>query len=241
MDYLDELAKPFFFTGGDEACLIIHGFTGTPAHMRQLGEFLHQEGDYTVSGILLPGHGTSLEEMSKTDWQDWLEAVDQEYQKLAKDYSQVYVMGLSMGGVLSLLLAQEYDVDKVVSIAAPIKIYDKKAYLAPILKYFKDFETWEDSEDKYEYDIGYSGLPVKSVHDLLKLIRLAKKRLDRITSPTLVIQSKQDKTVKPVSAEIIYKEIASDSKELLWLDESGHVCTIGPEKNLLHKEILDFL
>ncbi|GAB6137015.1 alpha/beta hydrolase [Halanaerobaculum tunisiense] len=241
MDYLDELAKPFFWENSAEACLIIHGFTGTPAHMRQLGEFLHQEGAYTVKGMLLPGHGTSLEEMEQTDWQDWLQAAKEEYEQLTQEYDKVYVMGLSMGGVLTLLLAQEYDVDKIIPIAAPIKIWDKKAYLAPILKYFKRFEKVEEADDKPKYDIGYSGMPVKSIQDLLKLMKLANNSLDQIESPLLVIQSNQDQTVKPVSAQMIYEGVASKEKEILWLEESGHVCTIGPEQNKLQDRILVFL
>ncbi|AGB40735.1 esterase/lipase [Halobacteroides halobius DSM 5150] len=241
MKYLDQLAKPFFWEAGNKACLIIHGFTGTPAHMRQLGEFLYQKGDYTVSGILLPGHGTSMEDMEESTWRDWLQAAREEYERLDQAYDQVYVMGLSMGGALTLLLAEEYNVDKIIPIAAPIKIFDKKAYLAPILKYFKRFEHWEESEEKDKYDIGYLGMPVKSIQDLLKLMRLAKQDLGQIDSPALIVQSYQDETVKPISAKLIYDGIMSLDKEIMWLERSGHVCTLGPEKDQIHKKILNFL
>ncbi|MCK8817981.1 alpha/beta fold hydrolase [Natroniella sulfidigena] len=242
MDYLSEYAKPFYFEGNQTACLLIHGFTGSPAHMRLLGEALHQEG-YTVKGILLPGHGTSMEDMEQTDWQDWLAAVEEEYQKLRAEYSKVYLLGLSMGGILSLLLAQNYAVDKVVSIAAPIKIYNKLAYLTPVLKYLKRFNYSSGGEKlEYEtYDVGYSATPVRTVPCLLKLMKLAKNNLEQVECPTLIIQSHQDQTVKPVSAEMIYNQVASQEKDILWLEESGHVVTLGPEKELVHQRIIEFL
>lgn len=242
MNYLDQYAKPFSFEDkADAVCLLIHGFTGSPSHMRYLGEFLHQEANYDVEGILLPGHGTTLEDMEETDWKDWLNKAKEEYKKLDQEYDKVYVMGLSMGGILSLILAEEYNVDGVVSIASPIKIYDRLAYLTPILKYFKRYDLWEEDQEKDKYDVGYSASPLKTVPSLLKLMRRAKKNLKKIKAPALIIQSYQDQTVKPVSAEIIYKKIASEEKELLWLENSGHVCTIGEEKDLIHEKVYSFL
>jgi len=242
VDYLNEYAKPFLWEASQtEACLLLHGFTGSPAHMRYLGEYLHQQGGYTVRGALLPGHGTSVEEMAATTHQDWLTAAEEEYQQMAEDYEQVYVMGLSMGGVLSLLLAEEYEVDKVIPIAAPVKIHDKLAYLSPVLKYFKQYDSWAEPEDQDEYDVGYSKMPVKCVPELLELMKMMEQNLGQVTCPALIVQSYQDETVKPVSAEIIEKKIVSSQPRILWLEESGHVCTVGPEKEEIHQQVLNFL
>ncbi|WP_408954467.1 alpha/beta hydrolase [Natroniella sp. ANB-PHB2] len=242
MEYISEYAEPFYFEGNQTACLLIHGFTGSPAHMRLLGEALHQEG-YTVSGILLPGHGTCVEDMEQTDWQDWLTAVEEEYQQLRAEYNQVYLLGLSMGGILSLLLAENYAVDKVVSLAAPIKIQNKLAYLTPILKWFKRFQYSSNGDNLEEetYAVGYSATPLKTVPSLLKLIRLAKNDLEKVKCPALVIQSYKDKTVKPVSAEIIYEQVMSQKKDILWLEKSRHVVTLGSEKEMVHRQIINFL
>jgi len=244
MEYLHEYVKPFFYEGKDEGCLIIHGFTGSPAHMRPLGEILRKQG-YTVSGILLKGHGTSLEDMEKTDWQDWLQSAREGYEQLRKKCSKVYVMGLSMGGTLSLLLAEHFPVDKVISIAAPVRVFDKLLPYASVLKYFRRFITWEDSPavegEKKEYDIGYKGVPVRCAPSLWKLMKMVERDLPRITCPALIVQSRMDKTVKPESAQMIYDGISSTRKEILWLECSKHVCTLGPEREIMHEKILSFL
>lgn len=246
MEHFHRYARPFDYEGGEEGCLLVHGFTGTPAHMRLLGESLHKAG-YTVKGILLKGHGTRIEDMEKVTWQDWLQDAVAGYEALRNICSKVYVMGLSMGGVLSLLLAEQYPVDKVVPIAAPVRIRDRKAYGAPILKYFQKFKKWGENggtpvmEEFTEYKLGYDGFAVEAVSHLLKLMKMAEKNLRQINCPTLVVQSKMDETVNPVSAQIIYDRVSASQKEILWLDRSKHVCTIGPEREVMHKKIHEFL
>lgn len=246
MEYFHRYAQAFDYEGGAEGCLLIHGFTGTPAHMRLLGESLHKKG-YRVKGILLKGHGTKIVDMEKVTWQDWLQDAVAGYEALRKTCSKVYVMGLSMGGVLSLLLAEQYPVDKVVPIAAPVRIYDRKAYGAPLLKHFQRFRKWGGSgdgstaEEFTDYKLGYDGFSVEALCHLLKLMKLGEKNLHQIQCPTLIIQSKTDETVKPVSAQIIYDKIRAPQKEILWLERSKHVCTIGPERELIHERIQEFL
>lgn len=244
MNYLHEYAQPFFFEGNEGGCLLIHGFTGSPAHMRLLGEALHRQ-RYTVSGILLKGHGTCLEDMAKTGWNDWLNDAKEGYDRLCKKCSKVHVIGLSMGGILSLILAENYPVDKVISIASPIRVYDRLLPFACVMKHFKRFNTWKKSEpmqgEAAEYDIAYSGLPVNGAASLYNLMKTAEKHLSKITCPAFIIQSRIDGIVKPESAEIIYNSISSTHKELLWLEHSKHVCTIGSERDIVYDNIVTFL
>jgi carboxylesterase len=244
MKEIPKYAKPFFFEGSNKACLLIHGFKGSPGQMRYLGEFLHREGGYTISGILLPGHGSSEDKMEESDWEDWLNSARKEYEGLAQDYDKVYVVGLSMGGLLSLILAEEYKLDRVISIASPMKIFDKLAYFTPVLRYFKRFKgdkqgLIQSVED--EYDVYYNSTPLATVPSLLKLMKMAKDNLFKVSAPILIIQSRDDETVKPISAEIIYQGVSSQDKEILWLNEGGHVCTINGDKKIIHNKILEFL
>lgn len=183
--------------------------------------------------------------MEKTNWKDWLNDTKEGYEQLRKRCSKVYVMGLSMGGILTLLLAEQYPVDKIVSIAAPIRIYDRLAPYACIFKYFKRFNRWENSEpstgENTQYNIGYSGVPVKCVPSLLNLMKKAEKSLSQVICPTLIVQSYTDETVKPISAQIIYDGIAAPQKEIFWLEQSKHICTLGLEREIMHEKIISFL
>ncbi|KAB3539687.1 alpha/beta fold hydrolase [Alkaliphilus pronyensis] len=243
MDFSKE-TKAFFLDGGNEGCLLIHGFTGSAAHMRPLGNYLHENG-YTVNGILLKGHGTTVEDMEKCSYREWVESAFNGYNKLKQRCDKIYVMGLSMGGILSLYLAEKLPVEKVVSISAPIILKDPLAKWTPILKHIKKYNKWSvdkiKNKEKNNPAIGYSIIPIKSVPELLKLIKITKNRLVDITCPLLVVQPMLDKHVKPVSADIIFNKTSSTYKEKLWLQNSPHACTLGPEKELLHRRILQFI
>jgi len=99
-------AEPFNHDGSDVAVLLCHGFTSTAKSMRPWGEYLAERG-FTVRVPLLPGHGTTWQEMNQTRWEDWYACVDKEFRELHQTCERVVVGGLSMGGTLALKLAQE--------------------------------------------------------------------------------------------------------------------------------------
>src|SRR5271169_2124203 len=100
-------AEPFSCDGGPVGVLLCHGFTGTPQSLRPWAEYLTEAG-LTVRVPRLPGHGTSWQEMNRTRWEDWYAEADRNYRELRERCSKVFVMGLSMGGTLTLGLAEQY-------------------------------------------------------------------------------------------------------------------------------------
>lgn len=246
MEYMHENAKPFFLECGEHAVLLTHGFTGSPAHMRPLGERLHAAG-FTVQGILLPGHGTSIADMKKSTWQDWLAAELEAVHQLKEKYKYVSVCGLSMGGVLTLLAAEQMDVTACVPISTPIKIRFPFIGLAKPASYFIKEMRWgpgsavHDDRLMMEYNIGYSGYPTDKAHDLNILMKKAHRNLYLVNCPTLVVQSHADLTVRSVSAQMIYDGISSREKDILWLEKVPHVCTISYECDKIAEKMIAHL
>ena len=94
--------EPFYFTAGKRAVLLLHGFTGNSADVRQLGRFLEKRG-YTSIAPHYKGHGTAPEQLIQTGPSDWWQDVVTAYQTLVDDgYEQIAVAGLSLGGVFTL-------------------------------------------------------------------------------------------------------------------------------------------
>src|SRR5918998_1676938 len=89
--------EPWSTNGGRHGVLVLHGFTGCPQSMRPLAEAFADEG-YTVDLPLLPGHGTSPDDLAATRWSDWSGAAEAVYENLAARCDRVVVAGLSMGG-----------------------------------------------------------------------------------------------------------------------------------------------
>lgn len=239
-------AQPFFLEGGSHAVLLMHGFTGSVAHMRPIGEALHAAG-FTVRGINLPGHAETLEAMKASTWEDWLGAGRQAVKALREKYDAVSAMGLSMGGCISLILAEEGLVDAAVPVSAPMAAQNKFLPLAGVLYRLVPQISWgegggpKDHMLDPKYNLGYGGFPTRCGADLYKLIRMAREGLGKITCPLMVVQSRGDETITASSAGQIMEKSASEVKKMLWLDEVPHVCTITKEAPHIAEEAAAFL
>ena len=245
-----ENAKPFFLAGGRHAVLLLHGFTGSPSHMRLIGEGLNKAG-FTVRGIALKGHNATIEDMMHATWHDWLEDARKACAELLSEYERVSVAGLSMGGVLSLILAEEYAnnadhaLTACIPIEAPMNTTNRFRHLSLLAAPFmpvmnKRADGSRDTLDK-AYDYGYNQIPTAKTHDLNVLMARAKRDLPLVTCPVLAIQSHGDKTVSADSLDTILRGISSEKKASLWLDSAPHVATISPEKDKIIRAMTEFL
>ena len=120
-------AEPFFLLGSRTGILLIHGFTGTPKEMRWMGEYLNRELGFTCLGVRLTGHGTRPKDMVRSRWTDWTVSVEDGYNLLSGITDSIYLVGLSMGGALSLLMSTwfEQHVKGVVTMSAPYELIDE--------------------------------------------------------------------------------------------------------------------
>src|SRR3989338_5939970 len=217
--------EPYLFLNenSDKTMILVHGLTGSPWETRELGEFLYKN-NFTVYGVRLYAHGTNVEQLRYSKWQQWYGSVEDAYGTLKYYSSNIYVGGVSTGAALSLMLAENHpDIKAVVSMAAPIYLNSKKSMFAVILKYFMPYSPREltDEEKQYYYDMHV----VNAVEQLYKAIGAYRKNLDKITQPVLILQATNDTTVFSISAEIINKNLGSTNKTLIWYNETKHVLT----------------
>ncbi len=235
-------SEPFLLPGDSRGVLLTHGFTGAPPEMRLLGDYLNSLG-YTVLAPRLSGHGSTVEEMNETAWPHWYGTVEDGYYYLSGLCSEISAIGLSMGGILSLKLAAEYPLRQVVSLSSPIYIADKRLPLLPVYRLFRNFVPQKPRTLEVEdiYNLAYDSVPLKSLASLLELIELVKNILPAIKVPALIVQSRNEHTVKPESAQYIYDHLGSPEKKIIWLKKSGHVVTLDSEKEVLFEHIAGFL
>ena len=98
--------EPFSSPGTSMGVLVLHGFTGNPYSMRPLAERIAEVG-YSVELPRLPGHGTSLDDLVPRRWSDFVEVALNSYDELAGRCEKVAVVGLSVGGGLTAMIAEE--------------------------------------------------------------------------------------------------------------------------------------
>lgn len=243
MEQINPQAAPFDLVGNEIQCLLIHGFTASPSEMKPLGEYLHQEG-YSVKAPLLPGHGTIPADLNQTTWADWFETVRLEAEALLTR-GPVVVIGLSMGALLALEAgARIKGLAGVVSINAPLVLRNQLSGLVPLVKIFRD-SIPKKIGDEYNNlaargRFAYDCLPVNGYINMKKLAKDVVLRLKEIDIPTLVVQAGLDETVDPASAKLLHRGLPA-GHEILWLPNSRHVATMGPELAILGEEIIDFI
>ena len=240
--FLHENARDFYFPGNKTGILLIHGFGGSPSEMRYIGDYLKDK-SFSVRGVLLKGHGTSPQEMKKTNHKDWIKSAEQAYLELAEQCNEVFVVGFSMGGVIALHLAQKYDIKGIVSLSTPIKILSRQYYIAALVKYlyFATGKQLNTIKQKDPFIISYDRTPVKCIISLMQLINIVKSDLHKIEKPILIMQSYGDGTVHPSSANFIYKRIGSTDKSIIFLHNSGHIITCDCEKDQVFEEVHNFI
>lgn len=237
-------AEPFFLSGGRTGVLVCHGFTGTTQSMRGLGEHLNAAG-HTVIGPRLAGHGTTPQDMATTTAADWIASVDTALAELKTHCDRIFMVGLSMGGILTLYTAAQHadTVLGAISINAPVRIGSPDlaglAFLAQAPLTIPGVGS--DIKDPGSKELAYAELPVPALRQLYALAAVTRDLLPRITCPTLVMQSREDHLVQPKNARRIVRELGSSRIELQWLDNSYHVATLDHDKDLIAARTAAFI
>jgi carboxylesterase len=244
-----EDGKPFFFEGGKTGCLLIHGFTGTTSSMRPMGEFLAAKG-VTVLGPRLPGHGTDVNDMGKWAYTDWTAMVETALAELRDLCDTIFVSGLSMGGLLTLYLAEKHSdsLAGIMPISSPVR------WLAPgangvalkfvgVLKHvLKTFPgPGHDLKDPDVVEVAYEKLSTNAAHELVKLAGVVDADLARITCPVRLFAAREDHVVPPRNSQYIYDNVSSSDKEIIWLDNCYHVATLDYDKEKIFESSYNFM
>ena len=220
-------AEPDFFEGGPIGVLVLHGFTGNPGSMRTLAERLAAAG-FTVDLPLLPGHGTVIEDMIATGWSDWLACVEERYAALAERCEEVVVVGLSMGGALTAWLGSEHpEIAGLVCINAVVSVPPgmREAVQEVLASGADRFEgIGSDIAEPGVTELAYPETPLAPLLTMFDAADNLGDRMSRITSPLLIITSRQDHVVPPENSDLLAASV-SGPVERIWCDRSYHVVT----------------
>lgn len=221
-------AEPFRHDGGPVGVVCCHGFTGSPHSMRPWAEHLAQAG-YTVEAPRLPGHGTRWQDLNDTRWQDWYGELERTYLRMLDRCERVYVAGLSMGGTLTLRLAQcRRDIAGIVLVNPSVMTLRRDAKLLPIAGRLGRSVSGIGSDIKKptEGEFGYDRTPLRAAWSLSQLWKLVRADLPAVRTPMLLFTSRVDHVVEPVNSQMVLDRVSSTDVTHQLLDNSYHVATL---------------
>lgn len=230
---------------GTTGVLVLHGFTGNPSSMRGVAESLAELGHY-VEMPRLPGHGTTIEEMIETGWSDWTEEVAAAHERLSAQVNDVVVLGLSMGGSLTLWAALNLtDIAGIVCVN-PATMPQPQEVMEMMREMIADGNPvapgiGSDIADPDVVETAYEGTPLVPLLSFIdEGLTPMSDRYGELTMPLLLITSRQDHVVEPANSEHLAATYGGDV-EHVWLDRSYHVATQDFDRDDINKLAGEFV
>lgn len=242
-------AAPFDLQTGNEevAILLVHGFTAAPSEMRPLAEFLRKQTGWRCKSVLLPGHGTRVEDLVRTGSSGWVDAADRAYAQLAAQHRHVFLAGLSLGAVLCCHVAlrrrNAAQLRGLILLAPAFGISTAKAAAFRVLRHVLTYRSKGIRAAHYFLDrrlFSYVDTPLKAAGDVLRLGREAWRGLAQLRGLSILMFSGgRDTTVST-------HRIAAAARKYPWirfvpLPNSRHILTVEPDRETLFEKSLDFV
>jgi carboxylesterase len=229
--------------GSANGLLVLHGFTGSPHSMRPLAQAF-AEGGYSVEMPLLPGHGTSAEDLIPMRFDDFAGAVEAAYEELASRSEKTVVAGLSMGGTLTCWLAARHPEIAGIVLVNPL--------VAPAADSFRDILTsslaagidrmpgiGSDIAKEGVTELAYDATPLEALLSLFDAVAELRPQLGEIRCPALLLQSRSDHVVPHESGDVFVAETGGPV-ERVWLEDSYHVATLDNDAGEIGKRAVAF-
>ncbi len=246
------VGRPFLIRGDHRrvGVVLAHGYMAGPAEVRGLAEYLGKMG-FWVYAPRLKGHGTAPEDLADCTYQDWIDSMDIGYAIISHLCRRVIAGGFSTGAGLALDLAQRIPaVEGVFAVSAPLRLQDMAARFVPAVDAWNRLmerihledakKTFIDNHPENP-GINYYKNPISGVRELERLMASLEPRLSAISTPALVIQSREDPVVNPKGTEMIFKALGSADKQMVMFSFQRHGILLGEGAQRVYRAVGDFL
>jgi len=190
--------------GTDTAVLCIHGILGSPDHFRDLLPLIPEE--WSVCNVLLPGHGGTVQNFSRSSMEQWKTYIDEKVRMLLRDHKRIFIVAHSMGTLLALEQAMK-DPEHIAGLfllAAPLRLGIRWGMVENVWKVFtgnidpsdhvaqaaKDSCSVEQDKRLWRY-LGW----VPRYLELFCLMSAVRRRVSQVSVPAIACQSRLDEMV----------------------------------------------
>jgi len=221
----------FLFGPKKTGVILIHGWSANVQQVEGLARKINQ-GGFPVVAPLLGGHGTQPEDLKYFGPNEWQKEIIEIIKRMRKKYhwQKVILGGVSLGGNIAILASQKTKIEGIFLIGTPVHL--KNHFItwigSKIMPFFK-----KNLKKKYPKSIqlirnkntSYTYYPAETVKTTLITIKQSIRVVNKITMPSLIIQTNRDYLIAKYSPWIIYHLIKSKDKTLQWVKscEDEHV------------------
>ncbi len=212
--------------------------------MRPWGEHLRAAG-FNVVAPLLPGHGGTWQDLSRTGWDDWMSEVEQALKRAESFGRPVFAAGLSMGGSLTLRLAELHQerLRGLVLVNPAIVDSTPHGFLTPFIHRVVPSvgSIGSDIKKPDKRESTTDRTPLASYASLRRGWKATRRDLDRIHLPMRIFTSVDDHVVSPRNSAVIRSQVSSTDIVSTSLLHSYHVATLDWDAELIFRQSAEFI
>lgn len=237
-------AEEFFLMGNETAILLLHSYTSHTHDMKKLAVYLNEQIGCTCYVPLYKGHGGKPEALLNTSINDWWRDTQEAYYFLKQQhgFKKISVIGLSVGGIFSLKLAEEEQIDRLIVMSVP-KDRTPERLKQRLIDYSK---AYKQLEGKTPEEISIELLPFQemSLHSFelfQSFIHHTMDNVPHITVPMAIFYGNKDDLLYEKSARFIYEDVSSNDKKIKGYPNSTHLMTLGKDKEVLFEDVVSFI
>lgn len=215
-----------------DSCLFIHGFTGGEYEISPLSAFMEQN-DYRSRTFTLQGHGGSRRDLQQSDRFGWQKSAEDELAGLLETEERVHLIGFSTGALIASELSVRYQsrIKSLTLLSAPVFPINPVELL----------KTFVNPQMLRKYLSKFGSTPAKATREFQRLVRESFAVYPQIQTPTLIVQGKRDHLVNTKSAHYLQQTIPTSCKQILLVDQSGHMVCHCADKERIMNQVLQFI
>jgi carboxylesterase len=255
--FVPEDRRAYHIDAGPVGCLMLHGFLGSPTSSMPLAGFLSERG-ISMRCPLLPGHGELPNKLHQIPKQAWIDEAEEALEIIRQRCDEIFLMGHSMGTVLSAhLISKNPDIKGIIMLAP---LYDVPSRAIKITRYLRHFLPWFYPlrfsrltklvhERLYDFDPTLdlddpavhaklpemTKVPTAAIDEMRKMADIGRTLWPQIDVPALIFQGGRDIAVSPGNSESILDLLPNPDKKLLFFPRAGHELMRPFEP--VHKEV----
>ncbi|SES43916.1 carboxylesterase [Psychrobacillus sp. OK032] len=236
-------AKELFLEGNETAILLLHSYTSHTRDMKKLAEYLNQHIGCTCYVPLYKGHGIKPEALLNTTINDWWKNIQEAYYFLQqRGYKKISLIGLSVGGIFSLKLAQEEQIERLIVMSVP-KDRTPERLKQRLIDYAKAYKQLEGktSEMIAKELLPFQEMPLHSFKTFQEFIHHTMDNVSHITAPVEIYYGNKDDSLYEKSAGFVFENVSSNDKKIKAFPNSTHLMTLGKDKESLFEEVMSFI